>query len=506
MIESRNMNKDYIEDEEITGFEFPNGMSLTDEVLLPRFMNIYNSKPAETSLTDLGYQWNEGGLARLFIETYKDCTRYCPERKCWYSYKSGKWVKDIGSLIVSDRVKEFCQLLELYCWTIKDEDLRTKYKKFLLKTGDRRFRDRLIKDAMDISPINADMFDNNPYLINCKNGTYDLKNKVFRGASWEDYLTMQTNFEYWFSVNKPTKCKRWEQFIDEIMQGDEVKKNYLQRALGYSILGSSKEECMFICYGKTTRNGKSTLLDAIQHLLGDYSCVSPVSIICKSSTSKNADSASPTLANLKGKRFVTMAESSQYGKLDEETIKQLTGGEEIQARALYENTISYKPQFTLWLSCNDLPSVQDKSVFASDRLRVITFDKHFDESTRDKNLKDYFREDENMKGIFLWLLQGYYDYVKNGLNMPAEIKKVVQEYERDNDLVLQFLEDTCIRQENTEINQKDLYDYYKSWCKRNGYLAFSSKRFNANVRSHPEWYDKEIVKQGRKYYVGLVTN
>ncbi len=500
------MNKDYIEDEEITGFEFPNGMSLTDEVLLPRFMNIYNSKPAETSLTDLGYQWNEGGLARLFIETYKDCTRYCPERKCWYSYKSGKWVKDIGSLIVSDRVKEFCQLLELYCWTIKDEDLRTKYKKFLLKTGDRRFRDRLIKDAMDISPINADMFDNNPYLINCKNGTYDLKNKVFRGASWEDYLTMQTNFEYWFSVNKPTKCKRWEQFIDEIMQGDEVKKNYLQRALGYSILGSSKEECMFICYGKTTRNGKSTLLDAIQHLLGDYSCVSPVSIICKSSTAKNADSASPTLANLKGKRFVTMAESSQYGKLDEETIKQLTGGEEIQARALYENTISYKPQFTLWLSCNDLPSVQDKSVFASDRLRVITFDKHFDESTRDKNLKDYFREDENMKGIFLWLLQGYYDYVKNGLNMPTEIKKVVQEYERDNDLVLQFLEDTCIRQENTEINQKDLYDYYKSWCKRNGYLAFSSKRFNANVRSHPEWYDKEIVKQGRKYYVGLVTN
>ncbi len=500
------MNKDYIEDEEITGFEFPNGMSLTDEVLLPRFMNIYNSKPAETSLTDLGYQWNEGGLARLFIETYKDCTRYCPERKCWYSYKSGKWVKDIGSLIVSDRVKEFCQLLELYCWTIKDEDLRTKYKKFLLKTGDRRFRDRLIKDAMDISPINADMFDNNPYLINCKNGTYDLKNKVFRGASWEDYLTMQTNFEYWFSVNKPTKCKRWEQFIDEIMQGDEVKKNYLQRALGYSILGSSKEECMFICYGKTTRNGKSTLLDAIQHLLGDYSCVSPVSIICKSSTSKNADSASPTLANLKGKRFVTMAESSQYGKLDEETIKQLTGGEEIQARALYENTISYKPQFTLWLSCNDLPSVQDKSVFASDRLRVITFDKHFDESTRDKNLKDYFREDENMKGIFLWLLQGYYDYVKNGLNMPTEIKKVVQEYERDNDLVLQFLEDTCMRLENTEINQKDLYDYYKSWCKRNGYLAFSSKRFNANVRSHPEWYDKEIVKQGRKYYVGLVTN
>lgn len=499
------MSEEYIS-EELNGYQFPNGMSLTEETLVPRFRNILESKPAETHATDLGYAWNEGGLAQLFIETYKDCTRYCPERKSWYSYKEGKWIKDIGSLIVSDRVKEFIQLMELYSWTIKDEDLKVKYKKFLIKTGDRRFRDRLIKDSMDIMPINADKFDNNPYLINCKNGTYDLKKKIFRGHDWQDYLTMQTNFEYYLSIGQPKRCKRWETFIDEIMQGNEVKKNYLQRALGYSILGSSNEECMFICYGKTTRNGKSTLLDAIQHLLGDYSCVSPVSIICRSSTSKNADMASPTLANLKGKRFVTMAESSQYGKLDEETIKQLTGGEEITARALYENTISYKPQFTLWLSCNDLPSVQDKSVFASDRLRVIAFDKHFDESTRDKNLKELFRDSENMKGIFLWLLDGYYDYVKNGLNMPTEIKKVVEEYERDNDLVLQFLEDTCIKDENAQVNQKDLYDYYKSWCKKNGYLPFSAKRFNANVRSHTEWYDDEIVRKGIKVYVGLMTN
>ncbi len=491
--------------EELEGYQFPNGMILSDDILLPRFEYILASKPAEQHTDSLGYSWSEGGLAQLFIETYKDCTRYCPEKKSWYSYKDGKWQKDIGSLIVSDRVKEFCQLLELYSWTIKDDDTKQKYKKFLMKTGDRRFRDRLIKDAMDVLPITASMFDNKPYLINCKNGTYDLKNQVFREASWEDYLTMQTNFSYWYPFNKVKRCDRWDKFISDIMQDDEVKISYLKRALGYSILGSSKEECMFICYGKTTRNGKSTLLNAIENLLGDYSCVSPVSIICKSSTSKNADSASPTLANLKGKRFVTMAESSQYGKLDEETIKQLTGGEEITARALYENTISYLPQFTLWLSCNDLPSVQDKSVFASDRLRVIEFNRHYSQEERDTTLKDLFKEQENMSGIFMWLLEGYYDYLKLGLTMPNEIKSVVDKYERDNDLVLQFLEEKCMKQEEATVQKKELYDYYKSWCRNNGYLPFSAKRFNANVVMHPDWCIGERSVKGKPSFVGFMT-
>jgi len=181
---------------------------------------------------------------------------------------------------------------------------------------------------------------------------------------------------------------------------EKDKADFLQRALGYSILGHSREECMFILHGSTTRNGKSTMLGTIHHLLGDYASVSPVSIICRADRSKNAEAASPVMASLKGKRFVTMAESSQYGRLDEDTIKQLTGGEEITARNLYEKPITFLPQFTLWLSCNDLPTVQDKSVFSSNRIKVVEFNRHFKADEIDESLKDLFREPDAMTGMF----------------------------------------------------------------------------------------------------------
>lgn len=269
------------------------------------------------------------------------------------------------------------------------------------------------------------------------------------------------------------------------------------------MLGMANEECMFILHGKTTRNGKSTMLSAIHHLLGDYASVSPVSIICKAERSKNAEAANPMLASLKGKRFVTMAESNQYGKLDEETIKQLTGGEEIKARNLYETATTFLPQFTLWLSCNDLPTVSDKSLFASDRVRVIEFNRHFTEAEQDKNLKNEFQTQEAMQGIFAWLVTGYFKYKRFGLKMSPTMRKVVNQYERDNDLCLQFLEERCEQAEGVNTRSKSLFDAYKIWCKSNGYFACSAKRFNADMETHPEWHGGKVVYQGYPVYKNL---
>jgi len=371
---------------------------------------------------------------------------------------------------------------------------------FVAKMGDRRFRDRLMKDAADSMRIEAEQFDTHPYLINCKNGTYDLESMEFREHRWQDFLTMQTNFEY--SV-QDVRCERWEKFIQEVTQNDYEKADYLQRALGYSILGTSKEECMFILHGKTTRNGKSTMLDAIQHLLGDYSTVAPVELICRSDRAKNAEAANPVLAKLKGKRMVTMSESDTAGKLDEATIKQYTGGEDITARELYQSAITYKPQFTMWLSCNDLPAVKDKSLFASDRVRVIEFNRHFTDAEQDKGLKDYFESPEAMKGIFTWLIAGYFKYRRFGLRMNDNMKAVVKQYERDNDLVLQFLEEKCEQKDDAITKAKTLFDTYKIWCKSNGYYVCSMKKFNAEVTAHPEWYAEKAMSGGVTVYRGL---
>ena len=260
---------------------------------------------------------------------------------------------------------------------------------------------------------------------------------------------------------------------------------------------------MFILHGKTTRNGKSTMLDAIQHLLGDYSTVAPVELICKAERTKNAEAPSSVLAKLKGRRFVTMSESDTAGKLDEATIKQYTGGEDITARELYQAAITFKPQFTMWLSCNDLPAVKDKSLFASDRVRVIEFNRHFTDAEQDKGLKDYFESPEAMKGIFTWLVAGYFKYRRFGLVMTDKMRAVVRQYEKDNDLILQYLEEKCERIAEGYTKAKTLYDTYKIWCKSNGYYVCSMKKFNAELTMHPEWYHDKSVINGVTVYHGL---
>lgn len=482
-------------------FSLANGRYVASKELSQKLYYIKSCRPELPYLADsTGYSWDEGGMADLFSECYKCDTRYCPEAKTWYTYKDGRWQKDISALIVASKIKEFVRLMSIYSGVIENEEMRRQYSKFVSKMGDRRFRDRILKDAAGSMQISATEFDAKPYLINCKNGTYDLANMVFREHKYDDFLTMQTNFTY---TNQNPVCERFEQFIDEIMQGDTIRADYLQRALGYSILGTSKEECMFILYGSTTRNGKSTLLAAVQNMLGDYSTVAPVELICKNTQQKNAEAANPVLAKLKGKRFVCMAESDAVGKLDEATIKQYTGGEEISARELYQSAITYKPQFTLWLSCNDLPAVRDKSLFASERLRIIEFNRHFTEEEQDKSLKDYFETKDAMKGIFTWLVAGYAKYAQYGLSMPEPIRTVVKQYERDNDLVLQFLEERCVRDPTKKTPAKQIYDTYKSWCKSNGCYVCSAKKFNAELTAHPDWYIEKFRSTGMWFYGGL---
>lgn len=482
-------------------FQLSNGRYITSPEISKKMTYIKDVHPELPYQEDsTGYTWDEAGMADLFSECYQNDTRFCPEAKSWYTYEDGRWQKDVGSLLVSAKIKEFVRLMALYCGEIPDEEKRKQYMAFVAKMGDRRFRDRLMKDATDSMRIEATEFDKHPYLINCKNGTYDLKTMEFREHDWRDFLTMQTNFEYSL---QDVRCERWEQFIKEVTQNDYNKADYLQRALGYSMLGESKEECMFILHGKTTRNGKSTLLDAIQHLLGDYATVAPVELICKSDRQKNTEAPTSVLARLKGRRFVTMSESDTSGKLDEATIKQYTGGEDITARELYQAAITFKPQFTMWLSCNDLPAVRDKSLFASDRVRVIEFNRHFTDAEQDKNLKSFFESQEAMKGIFTWLVAGFFKYKRFGLAMPDDMIMVIRQYEKDNDIVLQFLEEKCEQKEEAVTRAKTLYDNYKIWCKSNGYYVCSMKKFNAELTTHPEWYEDKGVSSGVAVYRGI---
>lgn len=482
-------------------FQSRSGIVITDERMSERIEAIVALHPDARDSSATSFEWNEMGMAELFGELYREEARYCPEFKSWYTYYDGYWQKDEGAILVSEKMKEFVRLMNLYCLEIEDEERQKSYRGFVNRLGDRRMRERILKDATGTLVITASEFDNHPYLVNCINGTYDLSDFTFREHRWDDFLTMRTNFSH--TVQKGVRCERWEQFISEIMQGDEEKITYLQRALGYSLLGMANEECMFILHGKTTRNGKSTLLNTIETMLGDYAKVVPVGMICRDGKAKDVEAASPMLAGLKGKRFVTMAESNESGRLDEEKIKQLTGGEVISARALYQAAITYTPQFTLWLSCNDLPMVTDKSLFASDRIRVIEFNRHFAQDEQDKHLKEIFMTQEARSGIFMWLIRGYKGYLKDGLTMSEKMRSVVSAYERENDLVLQFLEERCERAKDAETTVVELHKAYKMWAKTRGLYIYSMTKFGNELERHPDWYQSMDIKGGTKTYDGI---
>ena len=183
--------------------------------------------------------------------------------------------------------------------------------------------------------------------------------------------------------------------------------------------------------------------------------------------------------------------------------KVFLGGEEISARALYQSAITFKPQFTLWLSCNDLPMVTDKSLFASERIKVVEFNRHFSPEEQDTHLKDELCEQASMSGIFMWLVRGYIRYKERGLTMSGQLREVVTKYERDNDLVLQFLENRCVKDETATIRAKDLYQNFKMWAKSEGAYVLSARKFNSEMERHPEWFERKSTSSGFVIYWGL---
>ena len=340
--------------------------------------------------------------------------------------------------------------------------------------------------------------DNNPYLLNTPRHAYDLKT----GDIIEDITP--------FNVTKKTTCplpdfltptcERWYSFIDQIMSGDKEKAAFLQRALGYSILGVNREECMFIAYGSKTRNGKGTLFSTICTVLGeDYADSAPTDLICESKTGRSTDfnAPQPTLAKLVGTRLVTMAESSKDVRLDAASMKTMTGRDTLVTRDLFESSFSFVPQFTLWLNTNHLPAVTDDTVFSSNRIWVIEFNQHFDEKTQDKDLKEIFARPENRPTILKWLFDGCEDYMKNGLNPPECVRSATANYRKMHDRIGNFLDECCVLGEDKKVVRGSLYAAYRAWCCKaeNKYHPIGSTTFYNEIamrgfpiRKANEWF------------------
>lgn len=424
------------------------------------------------------YSWTDIGAGKIFADFYEDSLRYVPERKSWYYYEKGIWIADTGSLKAMKLCMKLANFMHTLALEIDDEHKRKAYIKFSSRWQARGYRVSVLKDAEVHHPLNVSDFDKDPYLLNCTNGTLNLRTMEFYEHRSSDYLSKMADVIY----DSKLKNRRWLRYIDEIMSCDKEKAKFLQKILGYGLTGDTRYECMAILYGMTTRNGKGTLCESILKVLGTYACASrPETLALKNKV--NSSEPSEEIARLAGVRFVNIPEPGKGLPLNVAQVKSLTGNDTINARFLHENSFDFKPQFKIYINTNYLPIVNDVTVFTSGRMLIIPFDRHFTEDEQDKTLKTEFAKEEVRSAILNWLIEGYKLLQKEGLTIPNSVKNATLKYQKESDKIAIFMEDCLEEGSDYEVRTSEVYERYRSWSLENGYYLESMKTFKQSLES-----------------------
>lgn len=437
--------------------------------------------------------------AKLLIKLHGEDIRYCPEWRGngWLVWNGQRWLEGAAH-----------QVTQMAISTI--ETLKTERDK-LTSADDKRAFDAHIKwssraagleatlkiartfPEVNISPrqLNA-----KPFLLNTPKGklsTLDLEHMKMRRPRREDYLTRMIDIPY----SPDAKCPQWLAFLDTITCGDKELADYLQRAVGYSITGSTKEQVMFHLYG-SGRNGKTTFLDTIHALLGTYARQASMDTFIV----KRFGNSSDDLANLQGARFVVASESEENARLHESLVKQITGGGVISARRLYENWFEYNPEFKVWLDTNHMPTIKGTDFGIWRRMRVIPFNATIEDAQVDLNLPEKLKAE--LPGILAWAVQGCAKWGKYGLGMPAAVKKATGQYRTAMDTVGVFLSECTLEGDGVgfEISAADLYKLYEQWAEENGEHSKMPKR-HLGLKLKERGYRSERRHSGR-FWMGLM--
>lgn len=427
--------------------------------ILPQNDGDIQGKKGISSVTKY-YDLNDYGNGQRLVDIYKNNIRYCNELKSWMIYNGHRWLEDKDG-VLERLAKKIIEQIRVQAFKEEDEKKQKSLFDAVTKAGNIRGITGMVKSASTekIVRIGSETFDRNKYLLNFKNGTFDLNENIFKENKSDDYITKLVDINY----DSKATCPRWEQFISEIMGNNEGLIKFIQRAIGYSLTGSCEEQKMFICYGYGS-NGKSIMMEILREILNDYSRnMTAESLMAKESTS----TANGDIARLKGARFVTAKETKEGRKLDEALIKEATGADTMTARYLYKDEFEFVPEFKLWLATNYKPEItgQDEGIWR--RLVLIPFNVQFTSvvndgnGMKDKDLKEKLRTE--IPGIINWCIKGCAMWQKEGLSEPKEVLEAVEEYRSESDGLQQFIDENLEISSGACITNKEITDLYNRW-------------------------------------------
>ena len=433
------------------------------------------------------------GAAKRFAAMFTGNLLYSADRRKWIFWNGRYWQWDTTGVIL-DYVDETIRNIFLAASESRDGKRREALAAFGTKLQSRARIEAMLMLAQSLPEIRTDLtrFDTHPFLFNCANGTIDLKTGKLKPFAPDDYLTKisPTTFD-------PTVgCPRFMEFLNAITLQRKELAEYLQRAAGYSLTGSIKEQCLFLPVG-AGGNGKTTFIEVLLATMGpDYAQQVKTEIFFES----KGDTRDYHIADLVGVRLAAACEGGKRRTLAATFVKQATGGEQLIGRRPYEMPIHFRPEFKLWFSTNHQPRIDDTSEGMWRRLHPIPFEANFPEDKRIQGYEEVLLTEKS--GILNWMLHGCLEWQRKGLNRPDVIKAKTKEYRQQEDVIGNFIEDCYNVDAENCIPAGELYSAYVEWCKSSGEKPETNTSFGRALSE--KGFRPAIIKKQR-VRLGLCT-
>ncbi len=357
--------------------------------------------------------------------------------------------------------------------------------------------------SREVNDLNRDL-----YAVNCRTGTLRFFcDDAGDRREWrvrldphrpEDMISKIAEVD--FDPDAP--ALRFEQFLQRVMPNPDYRA-FLQRFMGYVLLGITSEQCLLFFYG-AGRNGKSTFVDLMVEVLADYAVSMSIDSFAGDSRRAGAE-ATPDLARLPGARLVAASEPEMGVHLKDALIKALTGGEPIAVRRLHQDFFELVPQFKLILSGNHKPVIRDDSDGIWRRVHLVPWDIQIPQADVDRDLPRKLRTEK--AGVFAWMVKGALDYLQRGLQVPAGVTAATAEYREESDPIGAFLRHACVitGSDNDRETPEDLFLAYMRYAKREGLSEFKQQTFSRRLpdQTRKSWKGPDgLMKQFRKGKVG----
>jgi len=443
-----------------------------------------------TNLTDLG---NAGRL----IRQHGEVLRYCTDWKGWMVWDGRRWARDRFEEIEALARQTVRALWKEATDCKHDPQLAEATAQWARKCESITRLRQMVSAAQTFRGVTVvqEQFDVQDWLLNLENGTMDLRTGKLGPHRKDDNLTMVSPVAH----DPNAKCPTWGAFLWRVFDGDPDLVEFVQRCIGYSLVGATWEHVVLIMYG-TGANGKSTFIEAVRHVLGDYARTADYSTF--STGNNDGSGAREDIARLRAARLVTCLEGDDQGRISETTLKKLTSDDMVVARALYEKSFEFRPRFKLFLATNHKPQIHGTDEGIWRRIRLLPFNVTIPPEERDRQLGDKLRAEA--PGILNWALAGCTAWQERGLELPPSVLAATAAYREEMDVLGSFLQTECsIRGDwnpPPRVQASELYKRYKTWCEANEEEPIRQRTFGTRLAERG--LPKRMI-HGRVFYEGI---